>query len=128
MTAAFPIYESDAVVTADNYKLGQAVKLYHRQTDIDPEKELFPHYLMVANLEIGDEFYVPTHYLAAHDDAHGIHTLTLTLAEVKREQLTHLPRFIAFGQASEEALPLPPSERPEPEAKKIETTPLPPNW
>jgi len=128
MNAAVPIYESDTVITADNYKLGQAVKLFHRHTDIDPEEELFAHYLMVANLEIGDEFYVPTDYLAAHDDAHGSHTLTLTLAEVKREQLTHLPRFIAFGQASEEALPLPPSERPEPEAKKIETTPLPPNW
>jgi hypothetical protein len=128
MTQTSPIYHSDVIVTADNYQLGQAIKLYHRQTGIDPAQKFFPHYLMVANLTIGDDFYVPTHYITAHNNHAGMHILSLTLADIKKEQFTNLPRFIAGGQASEEDLPQPPNERPEPQTKELETAPLPPNW
>lgn len=129
MNEVSPIYKSDPVLTADHYQLGQAVRLYHRQDEIHPDEELFPDYLMVANLDIGDEFYVPLHYITAYDAPTGTHTLSLTLAEVGHEQLSNMPRFIAFREATDEALPLPPTTRLELEGQQhIKTMPLPPNW
>ena len=129
MTKTFSIHKTDPVLTADNYQLGQAVRLYHRQNEIDPDEELFPHYLMVANLEIGDEYYVPLHYIVAYDEKTGSQTLNMTMEEISKKQLTNIPSFIAFKEAIDEALPMPPPDRPAPEVKQhVKTTPLPPNW
>lgn len=92
------------VLSADEYKLGQTHTLYHRQETTEPEDEPFNSYLMVVNMAIGDDYYVPTTYI---DDTKNEETavwLTLTHAEIKELQLTRLPQFVANHQFTEEKL------------------------
>lgn len=123
------------VLTADEYQLGQAHTVYHRQEKARPEKGLFGSYLKVVNLTIGDDYYVPLAYI---DDEKGIDTavpLTLTRDDIKTKQLTRLPQFVADNRFTEEKLdkatvtaskgkpmnktmPLPPNLRVNPEEKE----------
>ncbi len=92
------------VLTADAYRLGQAHTLYHRQEPAEPEHRLFATYLMVVNMTIGDDYYVPTAHI---DDARQEGTavyLTLTRDDIQDQQLTRTPQFIVDERFTEEKL------------------------
>lgn len=93
------------VITADNYCLGQVHTLYHRLAEPQPELALFANYVMVVNMTIGDDFYVPTTYIDETHEAETAVYLTLTRDDVTDKQLTRIPEFIVDGQFEEEKLP-----------------------
>lgn len=92
------------VLTTDEYKLGQAHTVYHREEAAKPERSLFSSYLMVVNMTIGDDYYVPTTYIDDTRDGEAAVWLTLTHDEIKEKQLTRLPQFVANDQFREEKL------------------------
>lgn len=97
--------QNTPVLTADEYLLGQAHTLYHRQEPAEPELRLFATYLMVVNMTIGDEFYVPTTYIdEARPEAGTAVHLTLTRDDIKDQQLTRTPQFVIDDQFKEEKL------------------------
>lgn len=93
-----------SVITADDYQLGQTHTLYHRQGPAYPERNLYSTYLMVVNMTIGDEYYVPTVFIdETRDDATAV-WLTLSRDEINKMQLTRLPQFVADDEFTEEKL------------------------
>ncbi|MAT96995.1 MAG: hypothetical protein CL608_07625 [Anaerolineaceae bacterium] len=92
------------VLTADEYKLGQVHTVYHREETAKPESILFSSYLMVVNMTIGDDYYVPTTYIDDTRDGEAAVWLTLTHDDIKEKQLTRLPQFVANDQFTEEKL------------------------
>ncbi len=92
------------VITADQFRLGRIHKIFHRLEAAEPQLKLFASYMMVINLTIGDDFYVPTDYIDETKTGATAVWLTLTKKEVKDEQLTTLPQFIAGKQHREEDL------------------------
>ncbi|MBK8905188.1 MAG: hypothetical protein IPM53_28660 [Anaerolineaceae bacterium] len=92
------------VLTADEYRLGQAHTLYHRQEPAEPEHTLFASYLMVVNMTIGDDYYVPTAYIdEARAEGTAVH-LTLTRDDIQNKTLTRTPQFIVDDRYNEEKL------------------------
>jgi hypothetical protein len=71
-----------------NTFLGQAHTLYHRQEPAEPELRCLPTYLMVVNMTIGDEFYVPTTYIdeARREEGTAVY-LTLSRDDIEEKQL-----------------------------------------
>jgi hypothetical protein len=101
----FEIKMLDEVWTSDDRPLGFAQRLYHRRGKIDPDLLLFASYLLVANYQFGDDYYVPTDFIAGPHPASGRIVLTVTSAEVLRRSWSRQPAFIAFNDALEEPLP-----------------------
>ena len=97
--------QSLPVMTSDNYRLGQVHTLYHRLAEPQPELALFASYVMVVNIAIGDDFYVPTSYIDETRDAETAVYLTITRDDVTDKQITRIPEFIVEGQFEEEKLP-----------------------
>ncbi|HEX6386481.1 MAG TPA: hypothetical protein VF177_17555 [Anaerolineae bacterium] len=98
----------DEVWTKDGERLGQARLLYHRTAaaePADPDLKLYPAYLYVVSLEVGDDYYVPTLFIAGRDPGTNRVMLTATMADVMEETWSRMPDFVAHGQAREEALP-----------------------
>jgi hypothetical protein len=97
--------QNTPVLTADEYLLGQAHTLYHRQEPAEPELRLFATYLMVVNMTIGDEFYVPTTYIdeARREEGTAVY-LTLSRDDIEEKQLTRIPQFIVDDRFEEEGL------------------------
>lgn len=93
------------VLTADEYRLGQLNRLYHRDELAEPQHSLFASYLMVVNMTIGDDFYVPTTYIDETRAGETAVFLTLTLDEIENKQLTRTPQFIIDDRFMEEKLP-----------------------
>lgn len=92
-----PIKKLEEVWTADGRKLGQATTLYHRLEDIDPELELYAQYLEVCNLDIGDNYFVPTDFLR-REGADGRLVTTVNFREVMERTWTRMPDFV-FSRA-----------------------------
>ena len=123
--------QNSPILTADAYHLGQAHTLYHRQEPAEPELRLFATYLIVGNMTIGDEFYVPTTYIdEAREEGTAVY-LTLTHQDIQKQQLTRIPQFIVEERGNEESLP--PSDSsaatssPQGEPFEENIVPLPPN-
>ena len=93
------------VLTVDEYRLGQLHTLYHRDEVAEPQHNLFPSYLMVVNLTIGDDYYVPTTYIDNTRRGETAVWLTLTRADIQNKQLTRTPQFIVDDRFTEEPLP-----------------------
>lgn len=105
---ALALTRLDEVWTRDGQRLGQARLLYHRTAaaePADPDLKLYPTYLYVVSLEIGDDYYIPTEFIAGHDPVSKRVTLTAPMADVLEETWTRIPDFVARGEAREEALP-----------------------
>lgn len=123
--------QNHPVLTADAYRLGQTHSLYHRQEPAQPELRLFATYLMVVNMTIGDEYYVPTAYIDETKAEKTAVYLTLTRQEIQTQQLTRIPQFIVEERCDEE--PLPPGDSsaatlpPPGEPFEDNIMPLPPN-
>lgn len=96
--------QNTPVLTADAYRLGQAHTLYHRQAAAEPEHKLFASYLMVVNMTIGDDYYVPTTYIDETKAGETAVYLTLTRDDIKDQQLTRTPQFIIDNRFKEEKL------------------------
>ena len=91
------IYRNSDVRTADGRRLGTVQGLYRRPegAEVDPDLKLFAYYMEVVNLDIGDDFYVPTDYIERIDG--GEIWLTRNFDEIQGETLMREPRFIAHG-------------------------------
>lgn len=93
------------VLTVDDYRLGQTHTLYHRQEAAQPELKRFASYLMVVNMTMGDDYYIPTaHIDETPPEGTAVH-LTLTRDDIQDQQLTRTPQFIIDDQFTEEKLP-----------------------
>ena len=90
------------VWTKDGKHLGQAEHLFHRTEEIKPEWGFYPHYLYVFSFDVGDDYYVPTDFIA---ETNGKVTLSVTMDEVMEKTWTRLPNFIMEGKAEKEDLP-----------------------
>jgi hypothetical protein len=106
----------DEVWTSDDRPLGFAQRLYHRRGQIDPDLLLFASYLLVANYQFGDDYYVPTDFIAGRDPASGRVALSVTAAEALRRAWSRQPDFVAFNDALEEPLPREPLPAAAPDA------------
>lgn len=100
----YSLKENVPVLTSDEYKLGQTHTLYHRQLPARPEHDQFASYLMVVNMTIGDEYYVPTTYVDESKSDETAVWLTLTRDDIQEKQLTRLPQFVVDNQFHKERL------------------------
>jgi hypothetical protein len=57
-----------------------------------------------VSFELGDDFYVPTDFVAGRDPQTGHITLTVTEKKVANKTWTRLPDFILHGEARQEEL------------------------
>ncbi len=96
-----PVQPHDMVYTADGKHLGNVVRVYSQTDDseVNPKLKLFKYYMFLANESFGDDYYVPTFYIAQRDDKAKRIELTLTFKQVGKETLSRTPQFIAMGQA-----------------------------
>ena len=93
------------VWTADDQELGNALRLRHRQTDIDPEMKLYESYLEVYSMEIGTRDFVPCDFIASFDPEIPRVTLAVPMQTVMAELWDREPTFIAGRQDLTEELP-----------------------
>jgi len=101
------IRKLDQVYTQDNRHLGVAQRLYHRITDIRPEWEYYATYMLVNSFAFGDDFYVPTDFVAGRDPQTGHIMLTVTGRNVETNSWTRQPDFVLRGEARQEELVAP---------------------
>lgn len=96
-----PVQPHDMVYTADGEHLGNVVRVYTRTNDeeVNPKLKLFKHYMFLANESFGDDYYIPTFYIAQRDAKAKRINLTLTYKQVGKETLSRTPQFIAMGEA-----------------------------
>ena len=94
----------DEVYTKDNQHLGAAQRLYHRTTEVRPELKYYETYMLVGSIALGDNFYVPTDFLAGRDPQTGRIVLSVTGRNVEKKTWTRLPDFILHGEARTEEL------------------------
>ncbi|HEX6385635.1 MAG TPA: hypothetical protein VF177_13270 [Anaerolineae bacterium] len=98
------IKKLDQVYTKDNVHLGKAHCLYHRTTEIRPEWGYYATYVYMVSFQLGDDYYVPTDFIAGRDPHNGHIILTVTEKKVANNTWTRLPDFVARGDASKEEL------------------------
>lgn len=98
------LYKDDEFWTNDGHQLGRAHHLSHRLQDVDPVLQLYATYVHVVSMDIGDDYYVPTEYIAGRSED-GRVTLTVSMGEVQDLTWTRVPDFIIRGEAHDEALP-----------------------
>lgn len=100
------IKKGDEVFTADGVSLGQSLVVYRRLSQVNPGLKLYEYYLETVKLSMGDEFYVPIDFIDRYDNE--IVHLSLTMAQVQRETMMRMPKFIALRQG--ERIELEPGE------------------
>lgn len=93
------------LITADGQKLGQILRLRHRQEEIDPQLKYYASYFEVYNPLIGSHLYVPVDFVDQYDGETNQVVLSVTEDVVGRELWYREPTFIAGGQDLIENLP-----------------------
>jgi hypothetical protein len=101
----FQIHRLDKVYTADDVHLGEAIAIYKRQDEVNPGLELYAAYLKIFSFEMGDDFYVPTDFIASRDAENGTVKLSIDMHKVKHETFERMPNFVAYEQGIVEELP-----------------------
>lgn len=93
------LHASATAYAAGGRRLGRVQALYRRmdQSRVDPAKKVFSDYVEIVNLDIGDDFYIPTNYIS-HSDEDGLY-FSKSFEEIKSETLNRKPRFIAHGRS-----------------------------
>ena len=100
----FAINKLEEVWTADDKKLGVANAIYHRTEGVNPELRYYADYLHVQNFEFGDDYYIPTDFIAGRDDMTGHLKLQDTFQKVLNNTWTRMPEFILHGNGHIEKL------------------------
>lgn len=95
----------DEIWTADDKRLGLAIRYVHRKSGVDPTLRLYATYLVVENYELGVTYYIPTEYIANLKPESGKVSLSVTMKEVMKQLCFRMPTFIARGEGQVEALP-----------------------
>ena len=96
----------DEVWSADGQKLGVARSLHHRpEEQVDVDARLYPVYLEVESFEMGDDFFIPVHYLEARDSDNEQVIVGLKLKEIMNRTLSRMPDFVAKMEGRVEKLP-----------------------
>lgn len=98
------IKKLDEVWTADDKKLGLATAVYHRKEGVDPQLKFYASYLYVESFDYGDEYYVPTEFIASRDPQTGRVKLSVKLQKVLEYTWSRMPDFVAAGKARQESL------------------------
>jgi len=99
------IKKADEVWTADGKRLGIARELYHRTDDVNPALGLYATYLEVEDFDFGENFYVPTEFIADRQAETGRIDLSKKRDEALQLTWSRLPDFIAKGHYRKEPLP-----------------------
>jgi hypothetical protein len=94
-----------AVWTKDGLYLGNAIRLHHRQHEVNPELKYYAAYLETFSFETGERYYMPTDFIKMSAVENGRLTLTITLAQVEHNTWNREPAFVASGQAWTEEVP-----------------------
>ncbi len=92
------------VFSSDGEFLGKALKIHHRQEEIDPDLKLYAAYLEVSNLAVGSSVYVPVEFIAGYDAAAQQLNLSVSMATVMDETWDRELTFIAGAHEHIEAL------------------------
>lgn len=94
----------DEIYTADDVRLGEARRLYHRDpAETNPDLLLYGSYLEVENLDYGDDYYIPVDFIAGHD-GEGKLVLRVKMREVLTRTWSREPDFVAHARARVEDL------------------------
>lgn len=96
--------QGTAVWTSDGHDIGYAIRLYHRQNDVNPGLKLYGSYLALISILLGGATYIPTDFIRDYDPADNKLLLAVTLNDIAKETWDRTPTFIAHGQAAAEAL------------------------
>jgi hypothetical protein len=100
----FVINKLEEIWTADDKKLGVANAIYHRLEGVNSELRYYADYLHVQNFDYGDDYYIPTDFIAGRNEKTGTVTLKKTFQEVLNNTWTRMPEFILHGQGQIEKL------------------------
>ena len=92
-----------AVVTSDGEQLGSAQKILRNFEAEGVSTQPFEAFLKVFSFVSGDSYFVPLEYISAETNSDQV-TLNITMQQVNRKLLTNMPRTVAYGQVTEEAL------------------------
>lgn len=96
----------DKVVTADDVKLGELLRLHHRTEEINPELRLYASYLEVWSVAFATRFFIPTDYIDEYDAATGTVYLADTMQTVQEETWDRTPNFITGHRSQRQELPV----------------------
>ena len=99
------IKKFDEVWTVDEKKLGLAQKMFHRQSEVNPDLQLYATYLAVDNFEYGEGFYIPTDFITGRDPETGHLLLSVTTNQVMNQTWFRMPDFVAHKLYDQELLP-----------------------
>ena len=96
----------DKVVTADDVKLGELLRIHHRTDEVNPELRLYASYLEVWSVAFAMRYFIPTDYIDEYDAATGTITLADTMRTVQEETWDRTPNFIAGHLSQRQELPV----------------------
>lgn len=92
------------VWTADDVRVGQAIRFHHRTHDVNPELKLYASYLESNAIKMGGPIFIPTTFIADYDPAEDKVILTVDFGTVKKETWDRTPGFIAHRTSEIEEL------------------------
>ncbi len=69
MLRAKKVPRGTAVWTADDRDIGYAIRLHHRQDDVNPDLKLYASYLEIFSKLFGSATYIPTDFIRDYDPA-----------------------------------------------------------
>ncbi len=104
MLRAKKLRRGAAVWTADEHNIGEAIRLHHRQEDVNPDLKFYGSYLELFSIELGGDAYIPTDFIRDYDPAENKLTLAVTLREINKEAWNQTPLFVAHDKATIEPL------------------------
>lgn len=93
------------VWTSDGEHIGDAISLYQRRDNINPQQKYYAAYLETFSFEIGEHYYIPTDFLETAKLENGRLTLSLNRDQVEKNIWHRMPMFIAQNQADKVELP-----------------------
>ncbi|MCB0540058.1 MAG: hypothetical protein KDE33_21250, partial [Bacteroidetes bacterium] len=88
----------------DGHDIGHALRLHHRQNDVNPDLKLYGSYLELFSIPFGGATYIPTDFIRDYDPADNKLLLSVTLKDIAKETWNRMPLFIAHRQTTIEPL------------------------
>ena len=91
------------VMTSDGEQLGLAQRILRNFEAEGVSTQPFEAFLKVFNFESGDSYFVPLEYISAETNGDSV-ALNITMRQVNRMLLSNMPRTVAYGMVTSEAL------------------------